>query len=100
MLEYSASRRSGPTGRVGRARRRGLNENLARETSSSHLGVGATLPPADVREFAELLTGLSVSARAARFRKQATRGGGCARPPLWRRRPSLADIDGALADLA
>ncbi len=51
----------GPNSRLGQRRRRGLNENLARELIELHtLGVGAGYTQADVRELAELLTGLSV----------------------------------------
>ncbi len=43
-----------------RAGKRGLNENLARETLELHtLGVGASYDQTDVRELAELFTGLS-----------------------------------------
>lgn len=45
-------------------RRLGLNENFAREMIELHsLGVGADYSQRDVRELAELLTGLSYSAR-------------------------------------
>lgn len=50
----------GPTSPVGKKRARGLNENLAREVLELHtLGVGASYTQRDVREFAELLTGLT-----------------------------------------
>ncbi|WP_158234124.1 DUF1800 domain-containing protein [Oceaniglobus indicus] len=49
----------GPGSRVGRKRKAGLNENLAREVLELHtLGVGAAYTQDDVRQFAELLTGL------------------------------------------
>ena len=51
----------GPTSVVGRRRDRGLNENLARELIELHtLGVDAGYSQTDVRQMAELLTGLSV----------------------------------------
>ena len=51
----------GPNSDLGRRRGRGLNENLARELIELHtLGVGAPYTQADVRELAELLTGLGV----------------------------------------
>lgn len=51
----------GPTSVVGRRRDRGLNENLARELIELHtLGVNAGYSQTDVRQMAELLTGLSV----------------------------------------
>lgn len=52
----------GPNSRAGKRRERGLNENLARELIELHtLGVGAGYAQGDVRELAELLTGLAVS---------------------------------------
>ncbi len=51
----------GPGSRAGQRRGAGLNENLARELIELHtLGVAAAYSQADVRELAELLTGLSV----------------------------------------
>jgi uncharacterized protein (DUF1800 family) len=50
----------GPRSTEGLRRKRGLNENLAREILELHtLGVGARYDQTDVRELAELLTGLS-----------------------------------------
>jgi uncharacterized protein (DUF1800 family) len=52
----------GPTSAKGKRQKKGLNENLARELLELHtLGVGADYTQADVRELAELLTGLAVS---------------------------------------
>ncbi|NJS40732.1 MAG: DUF1800 domain-containing protein [Rhodobacteraceae bacterium] len=52
----------GPGSRKGQRRDKGLNENLARELLELHtLGVGASYSQTDVRELAELLTGLTVS---------------------------------------
>ena len=51
----------GPTSRAGIKGRKGLNENLARELMELHtLGVNASYGQADVRQMAELLTGLAV----------------------------------------
>ena len=51
----------GPTSIAGKKRGRGLNENLARELLELHsLGVNAGYSQTDVRQMAELLTGLSV----------------------------------------
>lgn len=51
----------GPGSKAGRKRDRGLNENLARELLELHtLGVDAGYSQADVRQMAELLTGLAV----------------------------------------
>lgn len=62
MLIYLNQEASfGPGSQKGKKRRKGLNENLARELLELHtLGVGAGYAQADVRELAELLTGLSV----------------------------------------
>ncbi|MCA8868878.1 MAG: DUF1800 domain-containing protein [Rhodobacteraceae bacterium] len=49
----------GPNSKAGQKSNRGLNENLAREILELHtLGVGGTYSQTDVREFAELLTGI------------------------------------------
>ena len=59
-LDQNAS--TGPNSVVGIAKGRGLNENLAREVLELHtLGVGGGYSQNDVREFAELLTGLRIS---------------------------------------
>lgn len=62
MLAYLDQTSSvGPNSAQGQRRRRGLNENLARELIELHtLGVGAAYSQADVRGLAELLTGLGV----------------------------------------
>jgi uncharacterized protein (DUF1800 family) len=57
FLDQSAS--TGPNSLVGQRRKRGLNENLARELLELHsLGVGASYSQTDVRQMALLLTGL------------------------------------------
>lgn len=49
----------GPGSRLGRKRGRGLNENYARELIELHtLGVGGSYAQEDVRQMAELLTGM------------------------------------------
>jgi len=60
MLAYlDQSESIGPNSQIGQRRDRGLNENLAREVMELHtLGVGGPYTQADVRELAELLTGL------------------------------------------
>ncbi len=51
----------GPNSRFGKRRGKGLNENLAREVLELHtLGVGGAYTQKDVRQLAELMTGLSV----------------------------------------
>lgn len=61
MLLYLQQTEShGPTSPRGLQRGRGLNENLARELMELHsLGVGGSYSQTDVREMAELLTGLT-----------------------------------------
>lgn len=62
MLVYLDNAQSiGPNSKVGRKRKRGLNENLAREILELHtLGVDGGYSQTDVREFAKMLTGWSV----------------------------------------
>ncbi len=69
MLRYLGQNVSvGPTSPVGLRRGRGLNENLAREVLELHtLGVGGPYTQADVRQFAELLTGLGIGPNGTRF---------------------------------
>lgn len=61
MLEYLDQNASiGPTSSAGRAKGKGLNENLARELLELHtLGVNGAYSQKDVRQLAELLTGLT-----------------------------------------
>jgi uncharacterized protein (DUF1800 family) len=63
MLIYLDNAQSvGPDSRVGERRDMGLNENLAREVLELHtLGVDGGYTQADVRAFAEILTGWSVA---------------------------------------
>lgn len=65
MLIYLDQEASfGPTSPKGKRQKKGLNENLARELIELHtLGAGAGYTQADVRELAELLTGLAISAQ-------------------------------------
>ncbi len=58
----------GPNSRLGQRRDRGLNENLAREVLELHtLGVNAGYSQEDVQQFAELLTGLTVTEKGTEF---------------------------------
>jgi uncharacterized protein (DUF1800 family) len=63
MLLYLDQVRSvGPGSKVGQRRDQGLNENLARELMELHtLGVGGSYRQDDVRQAAELLTGLTAT---------------------------------------
>ncbi len=67
MLVYLDQASSvGPASTLGQRRGQGLNENLAREVLELHtLGVDGTYSQTDVRELAELMTGLSVNAQGA-----------------------------------
>lgn len=105
LLYLDQDRSMGPDSNAGRRRKAGLNENLAREIIELHtLGVGAAYGQGDVRQFAELLTGLGFNRRTGIMTFTAGRaepgaetllgaryGGGPAR---------LADIYRALDDLA
>ena len=63
MLVYLDQYRSiGPNSPVGKKRKLGLNENLAREIIELHtMGVDSSYTQKDVREFAKLLTGLTLN---------------------------------------
>ncbi|MEM7489710.1 MAG: DUF1800 domain-containing protein [Pseudomonadota bacterium] len=105
MLAYLDQGRSvGPGSPRGRARGEGLNENLAREVLELHtLGVGGPYGQDDVRELAELLTGLTMDRDgAARFDRDRAEPG--AEVVLGRRyggaRPNRHDIGAVLDDLA
>lgn len=105
MLSYLDQNGSvGPGSAVGQKQDRGLNENLAREMLELHtLGVGGGYAQADVRQLAELLTGLDFRAGQgfsfrARFAEPGAEtvlgvdyGGG---------KPQLSDILDALDALA
>lgn len=78
MILYLDQHQSiGPNSQAGRNGERGLNENLAREVLELHtLGVGGAYTQQDVREFAELLTGVTVDReRMASFRRQQAEPG-------------------------
>ncbi|SFI59855.1 DUF1800 domain-containing protein [Jannaschia pohangensis] len=93
----------GPNSPRGR-RGGGLNENLAREVLELHtLGVGARYSQTDVRELAELLTGLSLDKEGqSLFRVNIAEPG--AETVLGRSyggdRPDPGDIDRVLEDLS
>jgi uncharacterized protein (DUF1800 family) len=102
MLRYLDQDRSvGPESRAGLRRERGLNENLAREVLELHtLGVGGPYGQGDVRELAELLTGLAIEDGAMAFRPNWTEPG----PEMvlgqtYDEGEGLGPIEAALADL-
>lgn len=94
----------GPNSKTGKKLGRGLNENLAREILELHtLGVGGGYTQTDVREFAELLTGLFYNFKKGfQFRKQTAEPG--AETVLGKsyggKRARLEDVLAALDDLA
>jgi len=95
----------GPNSRLGLRRGRGLNENLAREVLELHtLGVDAAYSQTDVRELAELFTGLTFTLNEGfRFRRSRAEPG--AETVLGRSYGGdgparLRDIHAALDDLA
>lgn len=68
FLDQNAS--VGPNSTGGQRRDRGLNENLAREILELHtLGVDGGYSQDDVRQFAELLTGLTVTQEGTEFKQ-------------------------------
>ncbi|MEO0387690.1 MAG: DUF1800 domain-containing protein, partial [Pseudomonadota bacterium] len=104
MLQYlDQSMSVGPNSEAGQAKKRGLNENLAREVLELHtLGVDAAYTQADVREFAELLTGMTFDADGFRFRPRMAEPG--AETVLGTRygrgKATLGTVEKALRDLA
>ncbi len=67
----------GPNSDVGQRQSRGLNENLAREVLELHtMGVDGKYTQDDVRQFAELLTGLRVGDKGFYYDKLAAEPGG------------------------
>lgn len=105
LLFLNQDRSVGPASPRGREKGRGLNENLAREIIELHtLGVGAPYRQSDIRQFAELLTGLTFNRRTGRVRfredwaepgEETVLGVAYGGDPARR-----GDIDAALEDLA
>ncbi|MEL7106320.1 MAG: DUF1800 domain-containing protein [Pseudomonadota bacterium] len=93
----------GPNSVAGQRRDRGLNENLAREILELHtLGVGAPYNQTDVRELANLLTGLSVGREGFTYRHRMSEPGErkILGKTYGRRTPGLDQIKEALGDIA
>ncbi|MGR3793626.1 DUF1800 domain-containing protein [Vannielia sp. SX4] len=87
-----------------KGRRRGLNENLAREVLELHtLGVGGAYSQADVRQLAELMAGMTLNLREG-VRFEPKRGEPGAEEVLGQsyggRKPKLEDIHAALDAIA
>ena len=106
MIVYLGQHRSiGPASKVGKRTGRGLNENLAREIIELHtLGVGGPYNQNDVRQFAELLTGMTVNLKTgeAQYSKQRAEPGSevVLGATYGDARPDINDILEALDDLA
>jgi uncharacterized protein (DUF1800 family) len=103
MLFYLDQAQSvGPGSRAGKNRKAGLNENLARELMELHtLGSGAPYTQGDVRELAELLTGLTVNdAREMTFAANRAEPGPETVLGTTYRGEGMAPIRALLADLA
>lgn len=67
---------TGPNSKLGKRKKLGLNENLAREVLELHtMGVGGAYNQTDVRQFAELLTGLDFTREGPRFNKNKAEPG-------------------------
>lgn len=93
----------GPNSQSGQRSNRGLNENLAREMLELHtLGVGSGYTQTDVRELAELLTGLTFSNSEGRFfdPKRAEPGAETVLGVTYSEEPDLDVIHAVLDDLA
>ena len=73
MLYLDQPSSVGPNSFAGQRRGRGLNENLAREVLELHtLGVDSAYSQTDVRQFAELLTGLQIGEDGMNFNSYAS----------------------------
>jgi len=103
MLIYLDNVRSiGPNSPVGRARKRGLNENLARELLELHtLGEGSGFSQLDVRALAQMLTGWTVgragTAKAGEFVFQENWHEGNSKLFLGRTFPPAGMLEGEAA---
>ncbi len=105
LLYLDQNGSTGPNSRLAKRseRARGLNENLAREVLELHtLGVGGPYTQKDVRELAELFTGLGATRDASfKFRPvMAEPGEETVLGATYGAQPSLDTIRAVLADLA
>lgn len=91
----------GPGSRLGRRGGKGLNENLAREVLELHtLGVSAAYSQDDVRQMAELLTGLTINGEGFVFDPRRAEPGAETVLGVTYRGEGIATIFQALDDLA
>lgn len=74
MLNFLDNAQSiGPDSKAGQNRKRGLNENLAREILELHtMGVGSGYTQADVTQLAQLITGWTIVGREGRLGEPGT----------------------------
>jgi uncharacterized protein (DUF1800 family) len=102
MLIYLNQEASfGPGSPKGQRQKKGLNENLARELLELHtLGVGADYGQDDVRELAELLTGLAVGPEGFVFDTRRAEPGPETVLGVRYDGAGLEAVDQVLADLA
>lgn len=106
MLLYLDQVKSvGPNSDFGQRKRRGLNENLAREILELHtMGVGGSYSQTDVRQLAELLTGLFIRPEGRGFiAKRAEPGAETVLGKTYGDnvgKAQLGDIDAFLRDVA
>lgn len=106
MIVYLGQHKSvGPGSKIGKRTGRGLNENLAREIIELHtLGVGGPYTQGDVRQFAELLTGMTINRKTGStvFKtQQAEPGTEQVLGAIYGdNQPDIGDIVEALDDLA
>jgi len=101
MLAYlDQSDSIGPNSPVGQRRDRGLNENLARELLELHtLGVGGPYGQDDVRQLAELLTGLGWNPDTGQMTYRADQAEPGAETVLGQTFPDAAQIETVQAAL-
>ena len=101
LLYLNQTNSFGPNSRIGIKRGKGLNENLARELLELHtLGAGAAYTQADVRQMAELLTGLVLGKDGFRFDRRRAEPGAETVLGVDYAGDTLAPVLQALDDLA
>ncbi|MEN8895450.1 MAG: DUF1800 domain-containing protein [Yoonia sp.] len=103
LLYLQQAQSAGPNSVVGQRRRRGINENLARELLELHtLGAGGPYTQSDVRQLAELLTGLTYTTKQGFFfhKRMAEPGAETVLGVTYDRVDSLANILTAIDDIA
>lgn len=103
LLYLQQADSTGPSSVVGQQRKRGINENLARELLELHtLGADGPYGQKDVSELAELLTGLTYSAKQGFFyyKRMAEPGAETVLGVTYDTADSLSNVLAAIDDLA